>query len=613
MAASVAIVQALALGLVALGADSLVLVAAALAAWVAVRMLVPVPRVSLGSAVAASWRARSRPEQIALGALAGLSLAWTVWLLRHPSIGFDSSLYHYTQVAQWLENGRPGSQGTISHGLPFGSYPLTSEVLQAWPTAIARSFVPLSLLPPLTWLLFAGAGWLALRELGAPRPATGLALAAVLTTPWVVRELNEPLGDLASLAWLATGAALVLAARRRPPLLAGAVVAAGLAVGVKTTALVPALALLAVGGFLLRGRLRPLARPLLAAAVLAGVTGGVWYLRNLFQHGSPTWPFMAAPWGDPVPPFVDLIDTRFSQRPLATLDGRLSEYASVLAGSIVGLVGGALAPALSRRRAVWIAAAVSVGSLVAWTLAPVTGLSETTDVPGIEFWSLSTTRYLLPAATAGAAALALAARAGRFARGAALGALAVACLWNLAEVGQLGLPFVPRARVPLAGIVAGAAAAACLPLLRGLPRPPRRLGQAAVPAAALSAGLLMALAAPGYLERHGTVRDSTSVDGRRLTVWFARQPAFEHDDEPVYTAGRFLSAQLAGAGFQHRLELLPRDASCREVARAAERGWLVVQLRVTRGVLGVDRVPAADCRPPFPPLYDDGAFRVYAR
>ena len=34
--------------------------------------------------------------------LGGAFLVWAAWQLRHPAIGFDSALYHYPEVADWI-------------------------------------------------------------------------------------------------------------------------------------------------------------------------------------------------------------------------------------------------------------------------------------------------------------------------------------------------------------------------------------------------------------------------------------------------------------------------------------------------------------------------------
>ena len=618
LAAGCAVAEALLLGLVGLGTNAAALTIAALATWGAAVAVLPPQGPSVLRELGSWWTSRTLLERLLVGGLLGAALAWTGWLLRHPSIGFDSSLYHYTLVAEWMWSGRPGSQPTISYGLPFSSYPLTHEVLLAWEAGLARSFVPLALMTPLACGLVVVAGWLGLRELRVRPAVAGLAIAALLSVPWVVRELNEPLGDLTSLSWVVATAALCACAVRHPALLAPAIVAAGLAVGTKTTAAVPTLLVLGLTAFRTRARLPALAPLLGAATLFAAVIGGLWYLRNLIQHGSPAWPFVAAPWGDPVPPFIDLIDTRFVERPLRTLEGRWDDYGSVLAGGVALLAGALLTPVVARSRAVLAAVAAAAIAVIAWALAPVTGLSDATEVPAVEIWSLSTSRYLLPAIACGCLALALATVRGGAAMAWGVAVLVAAIAWNVVEVFGLGSPYIPRLSTLLAGAAAGLIAVALLLLLArvDLPSPARPVRGAAVILTALVAavaGATLALAADGFLRRHAGVERSSSVDGRRFTAWFVSQPGFEDGDRPVFTAGRFMAAQLAGQRFQHDLELLPRDASCRQVEQAARRGWLVLDLRLPRGVLGVGTVPAAKCRPSARPVYDDGWFRVYSR
>jgi hypothetical protein len=64
-------------------------------------------------------------------------------------------------------------------------------------------------------------------------------VAAVVTLPWVVRQLNEALTDLSVLAWASAAAALCAAVPQRPRLVPVAIVGFALAIGTKTTPIVP--------------------------------------------------------------------------------------------------------------------------------------------------------------------------------------------------------------------------------------------------------------------------------------------------------------------------------------------------------------------------------------
>src|SRR5881409_823744 len=89
LAATAAAIDALALGLVGLGARPLALFAAAAATWLAAWRLVPPPSVSLGDQLATAWEGLPSVGRLALGGLAGAGLAWTAWLLQYPGYGWD--------------------------------------------------------------------------------------------------------------------------------------------------------------------------------------------------------------------------------------------------------------------------------------------------------------------------------------------------------------------------------------------------------------------------------------------------------------------------------------------------------------------------------------------
>ncbi|HYP49189.1 MAG TPA: hypothetical protein VEQ61_11175, partial [Thermoleophilaceae bacterium] len=184
----IAVTQALALGLVGLGANPLALSLAAAVTWAGVTALLPgaSPAGSAGAELAAWWRGLDRVGRLATAAGGGACAAWLVWQLSEPSIGFDSSLYHYPFVAGWIENGSPGSGLELSYDIPYNSYPLTDEVALTWGAGIARSWVPLSLWNPFTLAMLAAGIWLTLRNLSVARLPAGLAVGVLATQPLIV-------------------------------------------------------------------------------------------------------------------------------------------------------------------------------------------------------------------------------------------------------------------------------------------------------------------------------------------------------------------------------------------------------------------------------------------
>jgi hypothetical protein len=348
----------------------------------------------------------------------------------------------------------------------------------------------------------------------------------------------------------------------RALLLAPAVVAFFLAVGTKTTVAPLGLIVLGAALWVLRRELRPLLVPLLAALGLGILAGGVWYLRNLFDHGSPLWPFVSAPWGDPKPPLIKVVSPSFLERPDATLSGRLGDYADQLAGGLALLVGGLLAGFANRRAAA--AAGATALAVVLWMVAPITGASHDPAFAGI---AISALRYLLPALAAGAAALALAADAPRRRRAFAIGAgvvLAAALVCGLYRDAKVGFPVTPSATTLVAGAVIGALVAWLAGWL--LVRIPLVL-------AALVVALLLAIPASGYLDRHAEASRSFDPDVSRF---MSSQPGFVDGHRPVAMAPS-LAGPLAGDRLTHRLTLLRGDAPCAQVRRIARQGYVVLR------------------------------------
>ncbi len=621
LATAAAVAQALLLGLVGLGSSPVALPAAAALTWLSVVKLLPAPAPGPAQELRHWWRERGSGERFLTAALAGGAAATAVWQLLNPSIGFDSSIYHYAEVAGWIDNGRPGSILSLSYDLPYGNYPVTDEVALTWMAGIARSFVPLSLWSWAMALLFAAASWATLRNVGAPRAVALAGALALVSLPLIAHQLNEPQTDVPALAWLACTAALATAAGREPRLLSVAVIGAGLAIGTKTTPVVPLAAALLVGGYLARASLPSLTRPLLLASVAALGVGGVWYLRNLVLHGSPLWPFIAAPWGDAQPAFLGLVDTSLIERPVATVQAEWRGYGERLAGGIVLLAGGLLVAVWAatrrrlppaHRRALLVAGVLTVISLLAFALGPGTGLQRT---PGVWFGPLATVRYLLPTVAIAVVALGLVSREGRVARAGVLGVLSVAAAWNLVEVVRLGAPYFPSAVVVLAGaLTAMLMLAAAQALARRRPSWPRRAlrrGPVTAALAAVLAGLVMAPFSEGYIERHAQVADSSAL-GRDVVAWFTSRPEFEREDFAIGFASRAISAQLAGDHFEHSLTLLPPRAGCPRVEALSRDSTVVVaQPNFLFKFIGVAPFSSGRCLEGRPVGYRRGAFTVY--
>ena len=621
LAVATAIVTALALGLVGLGTNPVVLTVAAVAMWAGARALVPGPAVAAPTELALWWGSLGAPLKLAVGALTGVFAAWLAWQLRFPSIGFDSAVYHYPDVAGWIANGRPGSQLELSYDIPYGNYPLTDEVGQTWGAAIARSYIPLALWNPAMLVVAGGATWLTLRNLRVSTAVTALATATLLSTPLLVRQLNEAQNDLPALAWLACCAAFATGAGRRPALLVPALLAAGLGIGTKATVAPAALAALAVGAYLARGRLRPLARWLALGLAGAFAVGGFWYVRNIVQHGSPLWPFVDLPWGSASPRFLGSVDQTFLGDPGAALEGRLGEYTAllggswlVLAGSVLVLLAGLLLPLREPglRRGLVVSALLGIGMFVIWSVSWGSGMQTSPELATPAGWSISALRYLLPGIALAVLSVALATRlAGLPGRLATL-LLVAALVWSIAADARFGTPWTPSLRLIAAGAVAGALLAAiAIALRRTQARRPEWLpaGAAAV-AGAVVLGVAMTPVASGYIERSTKVVGSTQP-APELVSWFLERPGFDEEDYPVAIASRAVMSSFAGDRFQHPLELIPQEASCPSITELAKgRPLLVTRTEWFEGIIGVEPYSAPGCLDGTDPAYRTIDFNV---
>ncbi|HEX6390145.1 MAG TPA: hypothetical protein VFZ89_11870 [Solirubrobacteraceae bacterium] len=544
------VVQVLALGLVGLSRHAVLLALVALAVYGVVRVLTPAPLLGAREEIGLAWRAAGRPQRAVAGALLGLLAGWIAWQLEHPYVLYDGEIYHLPLAATWAQTGHTASLVDLLEGVPVANYPITNEVATSWVIGLSKSWIVASVWSPLAAAVLGLAGWSALRRLRVPRGIAGTAVAAILLMPIVGGLLGGPLTDVPTSAWLVTCGALCLAAREHPRLLAIALVAAGLSFGTKTTGAL--LLALMLGAALWRGRehWRAIRGPLALGLGVAIVVGGIWSLRNLVDHGSPLWPFVAGPFGDAIPPaFRDLDGSFLSER---AWEGNTAEYVDLLSGGVVLLIGALLAPLVARTKAVLIASGIAVLALLTWANAPYTGITSSAQL------AVGAVRYMLPALIACALALALAARdggtAGRRLVGAVLG-LAAFLSFGRTFVG-LGFPQVPDTSTAVAAAAVGAIA------VFGVARVPRLAAAVAVVGAV--AGL--SAAASGYVKRE---TEAGGIDQPLLGIAF-RDREWNDGDFPIHM-GPVTAALLAGDRLQHRVKLLP-SRRCDDVYS----GWVIV-------------------------------------
>src|SRR2546423_1168976 len=308
-----------------------------------------------------------------VGAAAGFA-AWALW---RPLLGYDGATYHLSAVVRWVQTGSTGSVQDLIVGLPVGNYPLTHETGLAWAVGISQSFAPVAAWAAGFVLLLGASAWLGLGGAGVSRPMRVLTIVAVCLTPFVLRQLVEAETDFPAVAWLAAATALATAAQRRPALIGVSILAAALGVETKTTVAPIAAVVVLLGLLALRPQLRSLVKPIAFGLAAGAVVGGVWYLRNLAEHGSPLWPLISAPWGDPVPPLIRDVGHSLLERPQATFRAGVDNlYRDSVAGGLVLIAAALTAPLWGRTRATILGAAITLLALLAWASAPFTGAPD---------------------------------------------------------------------------------------------------------------------------------------------------------------------------------------------------------------------------------------------
>jgi hypothetical protein len=248
-----------------------------------------------GSACTRS-RERTTVRVFALVALALVSATWMANSLRSLRGGMnsvDSNWYHMPTATRFAQTGSTWALHVFDHSDLTVFYPSGAALVHA----IGIEYLASDGLSP-----FVNLGWYALAllaawcigsRLGAPCAAS-LGMLVLLGMPhFVTLAAGQALNDIAVLACLAASLAMALAALDAKPtalrlgLTAMAGGAAGLAVGMKWTAIAPAVVLALVTTWLTRDRR---VSSLAASTAAMTLTGGYWYFRDIVHARSPVPP-----------------------------------------------------------------------------------------------------------------------------------------------------------------------------------------------------------------------------------------------------------------------------------------------------------------------------------
>ena len=523
--------------------------------------------------------------RVAAGAGAAAVVAWAAYALLRPSLDLDSAFYNLPQISGWLANGKPGSIGLVSFYYPIGNYPLTNEVLMTWVGAVSGNIGFVLLWPFAAAAMLMAAIYATLRALGCEiRIAVGAALA-VLLVPIVTESLTSLDSDLPAVAWAAAAVALsvrVAVGVGSPALIPFAILGLGLAIGTKATVAPIGLVALGIALWVARHRLR--LTPIALALGAAVAVGGVWYLRNLIDHGNPLWPFTSIPGSDPLPKTLDYLSAPFIGSPLDTLDGRVGDYVDRLGAGLLLIVAGIVLPLFTREPPLMLCSGGVALSLLLWTMAPATGEPSGADA---EIFQVSGARYLMGTIILAAGVVAVVAMRGGPGRNGGARRLGGAVAWGVVGL-ALGRDGVPSG-VIVGGAVLVGAGLAWVAVSGGLGA---RLRPAALSGAAVLCALIAAVALAAYPDRFldrfaahsGSVENpledaSTTYD--ELAVWFDGQEGFTAGSDPVFFT-EIPIGPLIGGDLTHELVLLPVGSGCDAVEEMAPGAWAVIGLPADR-------------------------------
>lgn len=376
---------------------------------------------------------------VGVGAVALVAARWTLptaETYRTGIIDDDSVAYHMPFAARFAEEGWLSRLHFAVPEIPMAFYPANAELFHAL-GLLAFGDDLLSPALNLVWLgLLLLSGWCLGRASGTA-PAVLVALVVIAGSPLAVStQAGSAHNDIVGMSMLLAAAALLTAgwSERWAVLVAG--LATGLALGVKFTFILPAVALTAGVAVLAWREGRRSLLPVWIGAVLA--TGGYWYLRNLLRTGSPIPPVelgvgpLALPRTQHTTDSADFAIVDYLDQPRLALDiltrGAFEAFGPLWPVFAVCFLGG-LALVLYRPRSEVhrVLALVALISAVGYAFTPATAFG----LPGQpqQIYVTANLRYALPALVLGLTLLPLsrALDGARRQRGlmAALGALAL--------------------------------------------------------------------------------------------------------------------------------------------------------------------------------------------
>jgi hypothetical protein len=224
-------------------------------------------------------------------AVAALWVARTVIAVHRGINDPDSLGYHLAFATTFAQTGYADQHRYVLPFLPVHFYPANDELLQAMALAVTHSVA----FSAVKNLLFGGFILVAAHAIGKQYRAGAAAVAAaaiVLGLPVITfSQPGEAVNDALLLLVLLGGLAVLAHARDRPAPYLLAMASAGVAVGIKFSAVYPAVALAVFALVLLCARVPGhRLRWAVSGALSAVALGGSWYLRNAITFHNPVPP-----------------------------------------------------------------------------------------------------------------------------------------------------------------------------------------------------------------------------------------------------------------------------------------------------------------------------------